>query len=203
MYSNGNGGSRCLSRASAIVVLGLALFCGCQETKPELPTLGHVPSFELTDQEGHAFTPQQLQGRPWVAAFMFTRCPSVCPRITRVMQGLQTRAKADGTDIHWVSFSVDPGNDTPAVLKSYAEEFHADLNSWSFLTGPLEKIRETSEQGFKVAFEGSPKEGAEHLGITHGSHLILVDRSMNIRGYYRTLDDDAQQRLLADAKALR
>src|SRR5690606_29307028 len=143
-----------------------------------------------------------LRGKVSVAAFMFTRCPTICPRITATMQELQTRAKQSGVPIHWVSFSVDPDNDTPAVLQTYAKERQLDVTSWSFLTGDSTQIRTVAEQGFKIAAEGKAEATSEHYGISHGSHLVLVDKRGRIRGYYRTLDDDAQTRLLDDAKLL-
>jgi protein SCO1/2 len=189
----------CLAAPAALPLHLLA----CESKRPDLPTLTRVPGFQLTDQAGQPFAAEQLRGKTWAAAFMFTRCPSICPRITRTMVELQRRADADGVVMHWVSFSVDPENDNPAVLRAYASEHGCDLKNWSFLTGPVNEIRETAEQGFKIAFEGDPKEGAEHMGISHGSHLVLVDPQLNIRGYYRTLDGDAQGRLLLDAKQLR
>lgn len=133
---------------------------------------------------------------------MFTRCPTVCPRVTRFMQKVQARAKAESVALTLVSISVDPENDSPAVLKEYAQRFHADLASWKFLTGDFEAIKKTSEQGFKLALEGRADPKARDFGIVHGSHLVLVDQSSKIRGYYRTEDDAEAARLLVDAKRL-
>jgi protein SCO1/2 len=167
-----------------------------------LPTLGSVGSFSLTDQSGRAFTPQSLSGKVWAAAFMFTRCPTVCPRITRRMRDLQQAAAKQGVPLELVSFSVDPEHDTPAVLTEYAKKHAADPSTWRFLTGDLEVVRKTSEQGFKLALEGKPTPGAEHLGLFHGSHLVLVDGAGMIRGYYRTSEDEQMAQLLQDAVSL-
>jgi protein SCO1/2 len=187
-------------RLGCFVLLLAAL--SCDSKSKDLPPLGAVPSFQLQDQESRAFGSAELRGKVWVAAFMFTRCPMICPRITAAMKELQARALAESVTLHWVSFSVDPEHDSPAVLKAYAQEHGAALENWSFLTGPLSTVKTTAEEGFKLGVEGKATDGAEHLGITHGSHLVLVDRTLNIRGYYRTLDDDAQRRLLDDAKQL-
>ena len=184
--------------ACAVASLAMA---ACRRAS-ELPTLGSVGSFSLTDQAGRPFTPQTLNGKVWAAAFMFTRCPTVCPRITRRMRELQQAAKRDDVRFELVSFSVDPENDTPEVLRAYANEYEADLSSWHFLTGDLEVVRKTSEQGFKLAFEGKPNASAEHFGLMHGSHLVLVDGSGQIRGYYRTSEDAQMAQLLKDAALL-
>src|SRR6185503_17081663 len=142
--------------------------------------LGNVGQFALTDQAGRAVTQDTLRGKVWAAAFMFTRCPTVCPRITRRMKDLQQSAAKHGTRLELISFSVDPENDTHEVLLAYAKQYGADLASWRFLTGDLEAIRKTSEQGFKLALDGKATPGAEHFGLFHGSHLVLVDRAGQI-----------------------
>ncbi|HLV66559.1 MAG TPA: SCO family protein [Polyangiaceae bacterium] len=170
--------------------------------KRELPELGRVGAFTLTDQNGRSFGSDALQSKIWVAAFMFTRCPTICPRITSRMRDLQVKAKDRGVPVHLVSFSVDPEHDTPAVLRDYATRFRADLSSWSFVTGDLAVVRQAAVEGFKLALEGTADASKEHYGILHGSHLVLVDRDLVIRGYYRTDDEQELDRLLADAGAL-
>ena len=183
------------------LLFGALALAACR-SKPSLPELGKVPAFSLESEAGTPFGSNELSGRVWAVAFMFTRCPTVCPRVTRFMQKLQTSAKAAGVELTLVSISVDPENDTPAVLKEYAQRFHADLASWKFLTGDFESIKRTSEDGFKLALEGRADPKAQDFGIIHGSHLVLVDPHSNIRGYYRTEDDSEAARLLADAKRL-
>ena len=102
----------------------LACLLGCDKTGgAPLDNLGTVPAFQLTDQGGAAVTPSTLQRTPWVAAFMFTRCPSVCPRITARMKELQAAALSAHKPLRLVSISVDPEYDTPAVLQAYAQKF--------------------------------------------------------------------------------
>lgn len=175
--------------------------CSCRRAA-DLPTLGNVGSFSLTDHAGRAVTAETLRGHVWAAAFFFTRCPTVCPRITRRMRDLQQSAAKDDVKVELVSFSVDPEHDTPTVLSAYAKQYGADLSTWRFLTGDLEVVRKTSEQGFKLALEGKATPGVEHLGLFHGSHLVLVDATGEIRGYYRTSEDEQMAQLLKDAALL-
>lgn len=163
-----------------------------------MPELGTVPAFALTDQDGSPLGSAELRGRPWVAAFMFTRCPTICPRITRLMRELQIEAKARGVKLRLVSFSVDPDNDTPPVLRAYAEKYGVDLSSWSFVTGDLRVVQKTAVDGFKMALESGPSSAPE--SILHGSHLVLVDAELRLRGYYRTEQGDDTKRLLVDVE---
>lgn len=190
------------SRRRLLALAGLgAAALGCRRSA-QLPTLGGVGRFSLIDQAGRQVSEATLRGQVWAAAFFFTRCPTVCPRITRRMRDLQQAAAKEGVKLGLVSFSVDPENDTPDVLTAYARQYGADLSSWRFLTGDLEVVRKTSEQGFKLALDGKPTPGAADFGLFHGSHLVLVDAAGQIRGYYRTSEDEQMKQLLEDAARL-
>ncbi len=196
--------------ARSAVVFGLSLLllalsasaAGCKKPAEPLPNLGRVGAFSLLDQNARAISAETLRGKVWVAAFFFTRCPSICPRITRRMRALQVAAAQKAQTLALVSFSVDPENDTPPALLAYAQRFDADLKNWSFLTGDSEVIKRTVVDGFKLALDGKADPAAENGGIIHGSHLVLVDRTLAIRGYYRTDDEDDMARLLEDAGRL-
>jgi len=190
---------------SLSILLSLALGAttlGCRKQAEPLPNLGQIGAFSLLDQNGRAVSAETLRGKVWVAAFFFTHCPTICPRITQRMRSLQVAAAHEGKTLAWVSFSVDPENDTPPVLLAYAKRFDADLKTWSFLTGELAVVKHTVVDGFKLALDGKADPAAENGGIIHGSHLVLVDRTLSIRGYYRTDDDEAMRRILEDAARL-
>ena len=60
--------------------------------------------------------------------------------------------------------------------------------------------------GFMLAI--APAEDAEGVDLTssgpivHSVHLVLVDRSLQVRGYYESTDPDAMARLVSDARML-
>lgn len=176
---------------------------GAAETASgELPRLGTVPPFWLTDQEGRTFSEQTLDGKVWVAAFMFTRCPTICPVMVSRMRSLQAEAEQRKVGLNLVSFSVDPENDTPEVLRRYTQQQGLDTRNWWFLTGDSAVIRKTAEDGFKIGVAGSADPNAQHYGITHGTHLVLIDAERTIRGYYQSSEPERVQQLLADAARL-
>jgi protein SCO1 len=190
---------------SLLVVLTLVPLVAlrmCKKSDAGIPEYGPVGEFSLRDQTGAAFGSAELRGSVWVAAFMFVRCPTICPVITARMKSLQEQAKQRNIPIRLVSITVDPENDTPEVLRAYATEKGADQSSWHFLTGDYDVIKKTSVQGFKTALEGKADATKEHFGILHGSHLILLDQENRLRGFYRTSDDAEMARLLEDAKKL-
>jgi protein SCO1 len=165
----------------------------------EIPVLTQLPDFEFADQNGKTFGSEQLVGALWIANFIFTSCPTVCPAFTAQMKGLQGRLPKGADKPHLVSFSVDPETDTSAVLKEYAERHGADSAGWSFLTGPIENIRALVVEGFKTSIEPDPSRAGN---ILHGSHFVLVDEKLRVRGYYGAQDAEAHERLLQDLKRL-
>jgi protein SCO1/2 len=190
-----------------VLVLGLGAFAAHRmsstaEAGAERGELGRVPSFVLTDQLNRKVTDQDLRGSVWVANFVFTRCPSVCPMLTAKFQALQTKiGKLPG--VRYVSISVDPEYDTPQVLAEYGQRFSADATRWQFLTGPLKEIEKTVVNGFKIHMgKAEPSAGDPTLiEIMHGEHFVLVDREGVIRGYYRA-DSDGLRTLEHDVRDL-
>jgi protein SCO1/2 len=168
---------------------------------PPPPVLGTLPGFRLTDQAGGAFGSAELEGRVWIASFVFTRCPTVCPAVTRQMARLQGRTRNLEPALHLVSFSVDPEFDTPPVLAAYAREHRASPRMWTFVTGPADAVRETVERGLRIHVGRDPADPSP-AGISHGTHLVLVDGAARIRGYYDPDDPDAMDRLVRDAALL-
>jgi protein SCO1 len=158
---------------------------------------GTVPSFQLTNQNGQPFGSPQLAGKIWIADFVYTTCPGPCPLISSRMSELQK--PLGKTDVHLVSFSVDPEKDTSEVLRRYAERLQAEPGRWDFLTGPRSAIYKLSHDGFKLAASDS----SNGQGIpVHSTRMVLVDRHGQIRGYYDAIEAEAVTKLLADANHL-
>lgn len=159
-------------------------------------------AFQLTERSGRALSPADTADRVWIASFIFTRCPSSCPRISAQMKGLQ--AKLSGTGVQLASLSVDPDHDTPEVLRTYARNLGADPERWWFLTGPKADIHRLILEGFRVpvreSTEADRAAGAED--VAHSAKLALVDRGNRIVGYFDSEDGLELQELLRQAHKL-
>jgi cytochrome oxidase Cu insertion factor (SCO1/SenC/PrrC family) len=186
-----------MARTLAALPFALALLAGCRA--PALPVLGAVPDFSLTDRSGRTVTAGDLRGHVWIADFIFTRCPDICPALTHRMALLQEVLAAPPEPVRLVSISVDPEHDTPEVLDAYARRMGA-REHWDFLTGPRDAVAALLRDGFKVAFAS---DGPATAPITHSDRFVLVDRDRRIRGYYHGNDADDVARLERDAAALR
>jgi protein SCO1 len=153
-----------------------------------------LPDFTLTDQLGQPFGSKELEGRVWIANFIFTNCPSRCPLLSADMSKLQKRMRNMGNAVYLVSFSVDPDRDTPERLKEYAEKYHANVRRWRFLTGELDKVKAAVVAGFKMPMDpgtatSSTGDTQTLFDITHGTRFVLVDQKGRVRGFYDATDD--------------
>lgn len=165
-----------------------------QASHPELPVLGHVPPFELTDSTGQPFQRNQLAGKIWVADFFFTTCTGPCPIMSRNMSTVQERLQSV-PDVALVSITINPEYDTPEVLRAYAADHNAQPGKWHFLTGPMSDIYDLATSGFLVAAS------TEDANL-HSTRFILVDRQFQIRGYYTGTNTAEIDQLVADLKQL-
>ncbi|MBL9102841.1 MAG: SCO family protein [Myxococcales bacterium] len=173
--------------ALLLVITGLRPFMRRVPDPP--PVMLQLPEFSLVDQDGQAFTNASLKGKVTVAGFIFTSCPSTCPKISRAMLELQQRYVRNGVDVELVSFTVDPENDTPAVLQRYADNLGADQTRWRFVTGPLADVEKLIVGGFKTAIERGrkPPPGSDPVtmyDIAHSEQLVLIDEHGGVRGFY-------------------
>lgn len=163
----------------------------------ELPVLGSVPEFALTEATGTTLRRADLSGKVWIASFIFTRCGEACPMIMRKETRLQSELPLRD-DLRLVSFSVDPDWDTPKVLTDYAHIFGADRGRWLFLTGDKKQVYHLATEGFRLAtVDANP---AKEMPILHSTKLVLVDRHGAIRGYYDSTEEAELHKLIRDVR---
>lgn len=148
-----------------------------------------VADFEFTERSGRKVTNQDLQGHPWVAAFIFTNCAGPCFKVSAAMRALQDEFGKD-TDLRLVSFTVDPERDTPEVLAKYAKGFQADPDKWLFLTGDKDKLYHLIWGSFLMPVreeEGERRQpGYEFI---HTTNILLVDEKGVVQGKWSSTDE--------------
>lgn len=191
--------------ALVLAALGVALGARWWAGRvPPPPVLGALPDFALTERSERTVRRADLAGMPWVADFIFTRCTGMCPALSTRMADVRRRAAEAGLAARFVSFSVDPGHDTPAVLRDYAARYGAG-DDWLFLTGPRDALYALIGGGFKLSVAERPP-AAVAAGdelIAHSDRFVLVDGDGRIRGYYHGTDAAMVDVLLRDLAALR
>jgi protein SCO1/2 len=167
------------------------------------PILGEVPDFELINRDGSSVGLSDFAGRLWVADFIFTRCALSCPRMTSQMMRL-AGSLPEAAEVALVSFTVDPENDSPEVLDSYATSLGIDQPDWFFLTGDRQQLELLTIDGFKLPIVRDPPEEVAdpREPILHSERFVLVDGEGRIRGYYRPNEEGERERLHSDILSL-
>ena len=158
-----------------------------------------VPSFSFTNQSNLALTDGFVEDKIWVADYFFTKCTSICPKLSSHLEKVQEAFK-DDSEVKLISFTVDPERDTPATLKTYAANYHANLSQWQFVTGSKKDLYSFARKGlFIIATDGDG--GADDF--IHSENLVLIDKHKHIRGYYDGTSDTEVNQLIKDIKRLK
>ncbi|MFS0672276.1 SCO family protein [Ornithinibacillus sp. 179-J 7C1 HS] len=170
-----------------LLVFGLILIlAACSSTKSEGDFSYKVEDFNYTNQNGDLVSKSDLEGKVWIADFIYTTCETECPQMTYNKQKIERALQDEGIDdVEFVSFSIDPENDTPEVLKEYGEvrgiEF--DKDNWTFLTGyDFDTIKEFAVTSFKT-----PVEQMQDDSLAHGVSLTIVNQEGNAIKRYNGL----------------
>ena len=171
-----------------------------ESTRVELPVMAQVPVFSFVDQSGAPFGSEQLDGQVWVANFIFTRCPNICPRFTAKMASVQNKSAELEPRLKLVSFTVDPAYDTPEVLKTYAEKYRADFSRWTFARGEKPALEKVIREGMLQPMDWG--DGKDLNTVVHGSYFALIDGKRQVRGVYKFSEAGAVDEVLRDARLL-
>ena len=160
--------------------------------------------FNLIDQQGQPFASKEMKGKVWVVSFFFTKCPTVCPQVLAQTAEMQKRLSTtpQWKDIRFVSITVDPQHDTPAVLDERAKLWNADPKHWIFLTGSKDAIWSltSARDGFQLAVgDGVP---GDKMSIAHSSRFVLINQQHQVVGYFDALDEAKREELVGEMMRL-
>lgn len=141
------GTLRTLLIASALV---LAALVSVPRSWADAPRGSEVyfGDIDLVDQHGehHRLYSDLLKGKVVVINSMFTSCTSACPAMTgRLVEVQRWLGDRLGKDVHILSISVDPGNDTPEKMLTFSESFRT-RPGWYFLTGEKENVAQALQK---------------------------------------------------------
>lgn len=179
-----------------IALLAL-LLSGCG-SGIEDPLNWEIEDFTFTNQNNEEVGLADLKGEVWLADFIFTNCTTVCLSMTPNMVDLQQQFKAEGMDVRIVSFSVDPTFDQPEVLKSYAENYGADLASWDLLTGYAPEFLDRFAMDNFRTVARKPEDSDQ---VLHGTGFYLVDKNGVIMKTYDGVNPPVEE-IISDAEIL-
>jgi protein SCO1/2 len=168
--------TRLFSAVGIIFSFGVALGAAVGET---LPKIRPAPEFTLTKQDGKQLALRELRGKVVAITFIFASCTDTCPLLTAKMVAIQDRlGPAFGPQAFFLSITVDPERDTPAVLKRYAKAYNANLAGWAFLTGTPTEIRNMAKR-YGIYYKKASGGDVDHTFLTS-----LVDQGGTLRVQY-------------------
>jgi protein SCO1/2 len=160
-------------------------------------------NIHLVNQLGDSVSLYDQQGKIIILDFFFTSCGSICPKLTNNMSKLQRsfskggneRKKIDTSIVQFMSISVDPQRDSVAVLQDYANKMNVSSDNWWLLTGNRDSIYKFAFEEMKVdSFSMEPV----NPDFIHTSRYVLIDKKMQVRGYYNGLDSASLLKLAKD-----
>ncbi len=154
----------------------------------------HIPNFQLLNQDSILKKKSDFDNKILLVDFFFVNCPTICPIMTSNMIDIVDDF-SDFSELEFLSFTVNPENDKPTVLKSYVKSKHIDDGKWSFLTGDKDHLYDVAYYGFLAnAMEDDNAPG----GFLHSSLFFLVDTKGRIRGIYDGVSDEEVEKCKQD-----
>ncbi|WP_291429101.1 SCO family protein [Deinococcus sp.] len=131
-----------------------------------------LPPLPLVSDRGTATTLAASDGRVRLVFYGFVRCPDVCPAtLASLKNSVAALSPQQRARVQVQFITVDPGNDTPAVVRAYLDRFDP---AFTGLTGKAATIDEAARVMFVANVAPMPAgDHGAHLDATHpdGTHL--------------------------------
>ena len=167
--------------------------------KTTTDTLWHqVKGIPFTNQLGKKVQLSDLHGKIIVMNFFFSRCPVVCPGLTRNMKRLQNSFAKSDSIVQFISVSVDPEYDSAAIMRKYADRFDINYDNWWFVTGEKKAIYDFAIKEMKANIADTNVDTA----FIHTENFFLLDSNRVIRGFYNGFDTLALAKLASNIPTL-
>jgi protein SCO1/2 len=126
--------------------------------------------FSLTDQYGHRRTDKDFIGHYMLVYFGYTNCPDICPTTLSVMADAMERLGGAAHQVVPIFVTVDPGRDTPRVLKSYLAAFGPEFVG---LTGPTGSIAAMAKE-YHVYYKAQKPTKNGSYAVNHSNVIYLM-----------------------------
>ena len=159
----------------------------------------HVKNINFVNQLGKKVSLDSLKGKILVINFFFTRCPAVCPGLSKSMKKLQdSYTNSKDSIVQFISVSIDPVHDSVPQLRNFADKFTFNHDSWWFVTGDKKEIYDFALQEIKASIADTEVDSA----FIHTENFFLLDRERVVRGWYNGFDTIKQAQLVKDIPLL-
>ena len=139
-----------------------------------------IQNFSFINQNSRTITEKDVEGKVYVAAFFFTTCKGICPKLNTHMKDIYAIYKNE-PDFQIVSHTCNPGTDSVSVLKKYADSLGVNTKTWVFLTGRKDSLYQMARGSYLL---DDPKNNVEKIEdqFIHTQFFALIDRNGKVRG---------------------
>lgn len=158
---------------AAGIAAGIYYFTGYRQAAMAFPeeTVMYTP-------DGESYEFDDMEPKVRLLEFIYTKCPDICPNTTYKMQALRDRLDQKGlfgSEVEFLTVTIDPAADTAAVLKDYAQTFEMDkAEGWYLLRGSAKDTKGLAEQFDFLYRESTPGD------FVHTSSAYLLDRDNRV-----------------------
>jgi len=171
---------------SMLSAASLALLAGCGQDKPKFQSIDltgadYAKDFRLTDHNGQPRSLQDFRGKVVVVFFGFTQCPDVCPTALAELTEVRRALGAEGGKVQGLFITVDPGRDTPEVLKAYMASFDP---SFLALRGEPAQLEQVAKD-FKIYYKKVEGKTPGTYTMDHTAAHFVYDTQGRLRLYVR------------------
>ena len=173
--------------AAALVSTTTFVLTACKdESKPKFQGVDvtgaeYAKDIPLQDVNGQRRSLKDFAGKVVAVFFGYTQCPDVCPTTLQEFVEVKQALGADGNKLQAIFVSLDPGRDTPEVLKAYLANFD---ESFVGLHGTPDEIAAVAKD-FKIFYKKVPGKTEGSYTLDHSAGTYLYDPQGRLRVYER------------------
>ncbi len=168
-----------------LAVIFSLLLISCSDT-PVIDDLSSGDYPFSTEAGDSVVFPRSFAGKILVVSYIYTHCPDICIVTTSNLDSLR-RLIGNRRDVMFLSISLDPRRDTPAILREYADVHEIDTANWHLLSGPEATTDSLLARiGFihRKSFTSHADTGEEVYFINHSDFITIFDQHGKLRSKF-------------------
>ena len=168
--------------------------------KRKIPPVSYIRPFSFINQDGKTITDKDVAGKVYVAAYFFTTCKGICPKMNNNMKQVYEKFKNEN-DFLILSHTCDPEQDSAAQLKKYSDSLGVNTSRWMFLTGRKDSLYTMARISYTI---DDPANNLRNIDddFLHTQFWALVDRKGDVRKIYDGLKQNEINELIHDIKKM-
>jgi protein SCO1/2 len=169
-----------VSFAALAVTLLLAACSKPQSSWHATDIAGAMPPLDFTltrANDGATVSAADYRGKVAILYFGYTHCPDICPTTLANLSEMLDKLGPRANQVRVLFVTVDPGRDTPALMKGYVNSFAPQIDG---LHGSPDQLTALTRR-YRVAFSVSPDSPGQPYEVMHSNAVFFFDRAGRAR----------------------